>query len=283
MEDLLVARRPYPAAFDTLYRRERILRYAYWLERGAKPTFNFIGTWIPDEMRAELAMWRSMRAKDFDDMDVINAVTGDLELRFGFRLADVRALVADPELARRNLPVWNIAAECLVPQKLGDYQIVGMSSYAQQYEGQSYAYQHTVTTAPLTLYIYDCGVAQVAPGISDPRFQEHLWNCINDVELHATSHGRTGRRLIEPQAEVICSPAGTEIVFASTSWEFVAADGQRGFEALSLTGFRDMFLKVRLTCPTAFFDTGPGQAALDAMNLDLADFVAEFGTPKPSD
>jgi hypothetical protein len=50
-----------------------------------------------------------------------------------------------------------------------------------------------------------------------------------------------------------------------------------------MTGFRDMFLKLRVTGPAVFFDTDVGRAAMAAVNLDLADFVAQFGEPKPRD
>lgn len=283
MEELNSARMPFRIAYDTLYRRERIFKYVYWLENGAKPAFTLIGSWITPDMRTELAMWQSMSKKGFDDIDVVDTVTEDLERRFGLDHAAARVRATDPELARRHLPIWNNAADCLIPQKLGDFHINGMQTYAQLSMGQSYAYRHTIADAKLTLYLCDHGCALIEPGITDPRLQDLLRDTIKIVKDLAKSQGGTVQQLTEPQVVFIRPPVGIEIPFASTTWELVSADGSRVTEGLSMTGFRDMFLKLRVSGSTVFFDADVGQAAVAALNLDLADFVAEFGLPKPRD
>ena len=280
MDELISARQPYPVAYDTLYRRERMLRYAYWLKHRERPSFNFIGTWIPDQMRTELAMWNSMHKRNLDDADVIETVTKQLEQRFGSTLSGAQALVTAPDLAHHHLPIWNVAADCLVPQKLGDFLIAGTSSYQEPSDGLSYTYRHTLNDAPLTLYIYDLGLAPIKPGLSDPRFAKHFADCMGGVE-HYLCLNRRGIAIVTRSASrsawyaVRCRNSVRERKLGRNS-----SDGQRG-RSLSVTGFRDMFLKGRLTGPIDFFVTDTGQASVSELNLDLADFVFGFGDPKP--
>lgn len=277
MEELQAMRAPFRAAYDTLWRRERAFRYVYWLDHHECPSFNLIGSWTTPDLQAERALWKAVRDDKLDDTEIVDQVTGLLEQRFGLPFDSMIERAMDPTLAERALPVWNQATESLLPQTLGHWRIKGMTDSKKPGLGQSYAYRHTDADSTLTLYLYDHGLDDIEPGISDPRLRQEVATCIVDIETLADTMGSEITWYMQPSIEVIRSHSDTEIRFVSATWLIVDADRTRRVGAFSLTGFRRNFLKIRITGAEPFVESDEGQSDTSALNLDLAQFVEQFG------
>lgn len=282
MQELLAARRPLGGAYDQLWRRERLFRYSYWLDHGHRPSFNFVGSWKEADMRAELQLWRGLRSRGGDEVDAISEITRLFENRFGLSVESATSRATNPELARKGLPIWNAASECLVPQNLGPWRIAGMSANEPSLPGlgQSYFYRGPTEDTAVTMYLYDQGLEGITAELTDPRFAQIFGQALADIEQASRARSEAVEWLTEPLMEVVRSAHGAEIPFASTTWSIIRPQGPRQVGALSITGFYRQFLKIRLTGSESHFDTEEGQAEVTAFNLALADFVEEFGTER---
>ena len=278
MKELKAAQRPFPAAYEALWRRERAFRYVYWLEHHEHPPCNLIGSWTAPDMNAEIALWQRMRRECLDDAAVIDLVTGDLEQRFGLSYTSLLERVSHPSLAELGLPVWNQPTESLIPQSLGKWRIAGMTEYPEPALGVSYAYHRPDVDAPLTLCVYDHGLNDLQSGLADPRFARALSVCIEDINTYASiNQGEITWYVKQPVLELTKSRLGAEIPFASTTWLVTYPDRPQQVGALSLTAFRGHFFKLRITCSKPLADSDEGQRDIGELNLDLAGFLELFG------
>lgn len=277
MQELQAVREPFRAAYDTLWRRERAFRYVYWLEHHEHPPFNLVGSWTTPDMTEELALWQRARGDCLDNDEVIDMVTVLLEQRLDLPYESMLERASDPALAKRGLPIWNRPSESLIPQALGKWRITGMTDYKKPALGASYSYRHIDADSILSLYVYDHGLNDIQPGLSDPRFARALEICVDDIKSHARNTGCELNWYTQPIQEIVRSRHDTEIPFAATTWLSIKPDQTRDVGALSLTAFRSHFLKVRITCSEPFAESDDGQADIADLNLDLADYLEMYG------
>jgi hypothetical protein len=279
MKQLSAAHKPFGAAYDVLWRRERMYRYVYWLEHAARPSFNLIGSWKQADIQVELELWKSFAVRGFNAEAAVEAGKTLFEERFGRALDEAIARAAEPALAARGLPIWNVATGSLVPQSLGPWRIYATEDNERQGAGlgNTYQYRQSGEDAPLTMYVYNQGEAGIEAGIGDPRLANALVRTLRDIEAAAQSRGDAIEMLMEPAVEVLRTPRGTEIQFVSSAWNVVTRDGERKTSAVSMTGFRGNILKIRLTGSETYLGSEGGRAAVTASNADVASFVEMFG------
>ena len=152
-----------------------------------------------------------------------------------------------------------------------------MTDHGKPTLGVTYSYRHIEADSTLSLHVYNHGLTDIQPGLSDPRFARALAIYVDDINAHARDAGCEIHWLTEPVQELVRSRHDTEIPFAAASWLIDAPDGARRIGALSMTAFRSHFLHGRVTCSEPFAESDDGQADIADLNLDLADYLEMYG------
>ena len=283
MKELLHVRSGYAAAFDRLWRDERLMRYVHWLKEKEHPSFNITGSWSDVDIKAEIKLWRQARCQRLGDEDVIDTVRKELQARLGFDLASARAVASDPHLAKFGLPVWNVLTGSLMPASLGQLQLNTVADYENEAPGMGMGYSYRLPDEPYRadLYLFTGGESGLGDGINDPRVATRFateWDAIQ--RLLRTSEAKAPTQQ-GPSMESLQDRMGSIFNFfsAMTSAPTPNDDVMSG---LSITAFCNVFLKVRVTFSALDYESETIQAwtqqVVDAFNGDLAGFCCHYSS-----
>lgn len=271
--------RLFPWSSDEAWRRERLFRYLHWREHREHPPFNVVGSWERPDLEREVARWQDLWRRRIDETDALRLLTDELQQRYGRSWDEALEEATSPLLASVHMPVWHEATGALLPATLGPLLIHHAERFEEPKLCWSYNYGGPGTGQRLAVALYDDGIEDLVDGIGDPRLAGAFGMAFESLRQVAEANGCRMRAdtLHGPGEERLRGTHGGETDFASLYVEFEREDGARCGEALSLRVFRGHFLKVRYTQqrrPSGGADLHPGR---EAINADLADFVAHFG------
>lgn len=278
-EQLMTVRQAYQPAYDVLWRNERLLRYVYWLEHGAHPTFNLVGSWTTDDINAEIELWELLRRQGADLGDAVEIIGAMQVERYGISLEAAIQRGSDPALADRHLPVWDLGTGSLVPQSLGPWLIYRVSNYEAESPclGYGYHYGHPTERSTMSLYLYSSGQTDVAPGARDARVGRQFDQASRHIEMAAAERDCRFEWLMEPTMMTLQSSRDLPVHEIDRAGVATDAAGVRTWEAVAMTGFRGGFLKVRLTCHSEeFWNSEACLQAGQEVNTAIADFIVHF-------
>jgi len=276
---LMAVRQHYQPAYDVPWRNERLLRYVHWLQHGERPAFNLIGSWTTEDINAEIELWESLRRQDADMHDAVEIIGRLQAERYNLSMEAAIQRGADPALADRHLPVWDVGSGSLVPQSLGPWQICRVSNYETERPGLGYGYhyRHATERYPMSLYLYSSGQTDVAQGVRDSRVARQFDLATRCIETAAVQRGCSFEWLMEPVVMTLQSTHDLPVQEIDRAGVATDPAGVRTWEAASVTGFRGGFLKVRLTCHSeASWDTDAYVESVQQANTAIADFVVHF-------
>lgn len=278
MEELQAVRSGMRTVYDCVWRKERLLRYVYWLEHREHPTSNLVGSWTDDDIRKETQLWRDVRDRSEDPVEAEQIISDLLEKAYGHSYQDAVRIGEAPELAALGLPVWNQETVSLVPSNLGSCLLFKTTDYEASDTGlgRSYSYRSS-DHEDITVYIYRKGYENLRAGIQDPRVASEFRIAASDIQKMEQLGLWKIQQAIGPFVETCSSPHDVPVQFLSLGVRLSVKDGAEHSSSLSLTGFRGCFLKIRYTTSVDFVDCPAGQASVAQINTDLADFVAHFG------
>jgi hypothetical protein len=189
-DQLVELRGPHTAAFDHLWRTERMVRYAYWLRGNGQATFNLFGSWTRADMEAEIAFWSAFGHGAESD-EIVVAGEAQIQARYEIDQETAVGLTSRLELATRHLPIWNAATRSLVPQVLGSFRILGATDNETSNPGLG----HTIRFQPeaggryLDLYIYGRSETAVPEGARNAEVQKEFSAVSRDIGTIAASRG----------------------------------------------------------------------------------------------
>jgi hypothetical protein len=271
-------RRLFPRSSDEAWRRERLYRYLYWREHREHPPINLVGSWALPDLEREIARWNDYARRGLTEDEVLELLTADLAEHFGKPWPEALEEGTSALLASVNMPIWNENCGVLLPQALGALRIYHAEQYPTQETGWSYNYGLSATRQTLSITIYDAGFDDIQNGIDDPRVLEEFkksW-LVMQQRFAANTDEVLADSVQGPDAEVLTSSHGQQVLFGSLYVEVLEPDGTRRAEALSARGFRGNILKIRYT-RTDINESDPEKhPGLDDVNRDLADFVGHF-------
>jgi len=271
--------RLFPWSWDEAWRRERLFRYLYWREQRQHPPFSVVGSGEKQDLEREIARWHDLWRRRIDETEALRLLTDELQVRYRKSWEEALEEGTSPLLASVGMPVWSEDTGALLPATLGSLRIHHAERFDDPKLGWSYNYGRAEAGQRLTVTLSDDGIEDLADGIADPRLPAAFRLAFETLRqvAQANGHRLLADTLIGPGEERLRDAHGHEAAFASVYVEFEHDDGSRRGEALSMRVFRGHFLKVRYTqdrLPSAGAGLHPG---LDAINTDLADFVAHFG------
>jgi hypothetical protein len=277
MQELSAAREPHGQVYDITWRVERLLRYIWFLDHGAHAPFNLIGSWTVADLEVELQLWKSVETQAARGEDPIPRLLEHVAARYEIDIGDALQRGADPELAKRGMPIWDGQVHVLLPQRLGPWQIsrCDRNEPAAPGLGSRYGYSHEHVPSLLSLYLYNAGEKGVLPGVLDERVVPQHHNARRDLEI--ASDGARFEWLVDAEPMGVPSPSGTTLD-AIVSVARRQVEGQPPtIESVSVCGFRGGFMKLRVSMPDGFSETEAGAADLAKCNEALAEFVEQFG------
>ncbi len=273
-----VAQAGFPAAYRCCFRRERLFRYCHFLRNGAKPSFNIVGSWQDQDIIEEIALWKRVRDKCFDDGAAIDTLMAVLEERYGHSWQETVALGSNPELANRHMPVWDVGTESLLPQQIGECFIESVFDYTAQSERRDYgyAYRNDDTGECTDLYLYEGNVPAIPDGVGDYIVSHEIHVALEGAILMAERRGVEIHDMTRPVLETVRSPAGSRWDLASVAWSAKYPDGRQLRTSLGLTGFRGGLAKTRRSMDMDFAASEAGARSVANGNSDLADYFFLF-------
>lgn len=281
MEQLVGLRSRYPRAYDRLWRDERLLRYVHWLKVRSHPDFNFIGSWLDVDIKAEIELWSYAERQGLDEEDVIETVRSKLEERFGFDLAYATTLATDLGLASAGLPIWNELTGSLLPHSLGQLKIVSAADFETRSPGMGvgYSYRPEEGSARADLYIYSDGESDLGNGTGDPRVLTRFASEWNDLQSHFQPSNAKVPMVQGPMVENVRDLMDREFDFFSVLFSAPSATDDV-MSCLSITAFCNAFLKVRFTFPAIDLESESVPDTLreliETFNTDVAGFCCHF-------
>jgi hypothetical protein len=273
-----IAQAGFPTAYRCCFRRERLYRYCHFLHTGEKPPFNLVGSWLDDDLRAEIALWKKVRNACFSDYEAIDYLMAVFEERFAHSWEETVAFGSMPEWAEAHLPVWDVGTESLLPQFIGSMEIFRMVDYSQdrQSRNTSYSYRNPEGNETLSLYLYDGAVPNLLDGLSDYIVQEEAKQTFGEAMMFASQRGDEILEVTDFQMDILESPCGSRWPMASVAWFYKPLNGEACYSDLSLTGFRGVVAKTRITIDLETSRSEEGMRRLASANADLADYFFLF-------
>lgn len=277
---LTTIRAPFAAVYDKYWRRERMLRYVYWLKNREQVSFNILGSWTEKDIATEINLWRYISNSCFSEEEVESCLDKIFDDRFDFDLVDALALAINPRLASMGLPIWNQRIGCLIPQRFGNCRIVKALDYAPKSSGENlgYAFQSDETSERFDLYLY------LAPdGLElskdDDQFLiqeiQKSWNEINQaaIEYHNAKIESGGKI---KALDALNEESGAHVRLLAIDFVVINSQGVRCWSIVALSNMRGCFIKIRYTAPVEFILSVQGEAASKEWTSQLADFVGMY-------
>ena len=281
MEQLVGLRSRYARAYDRLWRDERLLRYVHWLRVQSHPDFNFIGSWLDVDIKAEIELWSHAEQQGLDEEDVIETVRSKLEEHFGFDLTFATTLATDLGLASMGLPIWNELTASLLPHSLGRLKIVSAANYETRTAGRGvgYSYRPADGSARADLYIYSGGERDLGNGTRDPRVLARFAGEWNYLQSHFQPSQAKAPMLKGPMVVNVCDLMDREFDFLSVLFS-APTETDDVMSSLSITAFCNAFLKIRFTSPAIDLEAESVPDTLreliEPFNSDVAGFCCHF-------
>ena len=279
MEDLNRASAPYANLSDEMWRRERLYRYLYWLKHRENPPFNLIRSWTDPDILVETKLWQRITETCFTDEDAEAALKVMLQDKFGLTWSEALANGTSLELAANGLPIWNAATGSLLPQSFGSCKIVSAVDHDLTAPGSDVGYSYRNPDAPemLDLFIYTAGLNGILSGLSDHRLIDEIQRAWVGIKESLRLNNQSLGDITPPQVEPISSPSGATTELLSGAYSYATEDGRAFYSCISLVGFRGHFAKMRYTVLVEYAQTGEGQAGLNLLNADQAEFISLYG------
>lgn len=279
MEKLIDLRSPYFMAYDNVWRKERVIRYAHWLQFGKHPPINLIGSWTNDDIVREIEAWRNIQVRGLDEEEAEETLTAYLEKTYQCDYNNCFEMVTRLSLANEHMPVWDAQTGSLLPQNFGNSVLYKARNFELQKPGLgiSYCYSNIPTKELLSLFIYNSRHDDLKAGIDDPRCFEEITKCLQEAKDFSDREGTTIEIRASPFVETL-EPLAEEVKFWTTG--FVLTDPEnntQNWNVLAITCFRKHFLKLRYTIPLIDGLEDSQEEAVEKINAGLADYVVNFG------
>lgn len=273
-----IAQAQFPAAYRCCFRRERLYRYCHFLHTGEKLPFNLVGSWLDDDLRAEIALWKNVRDACFSDDEAIDYLMAVFEERFARSWEETVALGSHPELAARHMPVWDVGTESLLPQKISECLIERAFDYRAESDRRDngYSYRNHDGGERADIYLYEGRVPDIPDGISDYILFHEIDVAMEGVMMMAEQNGVEVHDMTGLVFDTVKSPVGSQWNLISVGWCAKQPDGRHLWTSLGVTGFRGGIAKTRLSMPLDYARSEAGSKSIAQGNADLADFLFLF-------
>jgi hypothetical protein len=291
---LLAAISPHAPLYDALWRQDRLFRYAAWLQDGqARPSRFPSAVWLRGlqspvdspamitraALESECQLWETWSLAAVSDVDALDAAARTAEDQMRRDRAEAVRMVSDPALIARGLPVWNADACCLLPARLGSWELHALADNEDDAPGLgvTYRYEHTLRLGRTSLYLFTNGCDAVRPGIADARSRATFGAALQDAAQFAHEQSHVWEWIERCVVETTPSSNGNSVEWFGAAWRIERSGKAPLFEALSLTGFRERFLKVRCSILADIMGSDAGTELVDTLNTALADWVVDEG------
>lgn len=280
--------------YDALWGQDRVFQYAAWLkdgqmrpsrfpiavwQRGLRAPFESPETITRTALESECQLWETWPSEAVSHVDALDAAarTAEEQLRLD-RLEAVR-MVSDPALIARGLPLWNADAGCLLPARLGPWELRALADNEADAPGfgVTYRYEHPSRLGRTSLYLFTHGCDVVHSGVADGRVRATFDAALQDAAQFAHEQRHGWQWIERGVVETTPSSNGSSVDWFGAAWRIERSGRPPLFEALSLTGFRERFLKVRCSLPADIMDSDAGRELVDLLNTALADWVVTEG------
>lgn len=273
-----LAQNQFLAAYHCCFRRERLYRYCHYLETGEKPHFNLIGSWLDEDLRAEIALWKKVREACFSDEEAIDYLMALFEERFAHSWEETVALGSHPDLAASGWPVWDVGTETLLPQRISQCLIERSFDYRPESgrRDNGYSYRNHDTGERADIYLYEGRVPDIPDGVSDYILSYEISHAMEGAMKWAEQNGVEVHDMTGLVFDTVESLAGSKWNLLSVGWCARHPDGRHLWTSLGVSGFRGGVAKTRLSMPLDYARSEAGSTSIAQGNADLAAYLCLF-------